>query len=164
MTAGTVLFGVDVLDIRRIVRAIDYSGSAYVRHVAADDELLPDPDVAVATAATVAVKEALIKAVGGRPPGFTWHDFARRPNPPDLPESSRLLGELAPQITRDTGITLGAQCTYRIRGASHDAALARLGVTATDGPSVAGVARWGRRDDTVVALAVLVPTTAKESS
>lgn len=166
MTAPAVLFGVDVLDVRRVSRAIDYSGSAYVRHVTADGEPPLHPDGAVATAATVAVKEALIKAIGGRPPGFSWHDFLAGSDTDTLVPATagRLLEDATPQLGRATDIVLTEHCSYRVRGASLDAALTRLGVADRDGASAVGSARWGRREETLVALAVLVTTTAKESA
>ncbi len=163
MRMPAVLFGVDVLDARRVAEALDRNGAVYARHVIAADERDLTEDRALATAAGVAVKESFVKAVGGRPPGFSWHDFAACEDTEVPGPAERLLADALPSITAATDITLTESRTYVVRGASRDAALARLGATGHDGTSVVGAARWGRRHEVIVALAVLV-TSEKESS
>ena len=150
MTAPPVLVGVDVVEVDRISRAVAYSGPAYARHVTAPEEppLHPDPDLA--TSASVAVKECLVKALGGRPTGFSWHDFAAGC---DVPAWTRdLLDEAVPEFAATTDIALTRFCGYTVRGASADAARARFGA----GGAV-GAARWGWRGNLVVAVAILTP-------
>ncbi len=164
MRAPAVLFGVDVLDVRRVAGALDRNGAVYARHVTAADERDLTGDRALATAAGVAVKEGFVKAVGGRPPGFSWHDFAACQDAEVPGPAERLLADALPSVAAATGITLTESRTYAVRGASLHAALARLGAAGHGGTSVVGAARWGRRHEVIVALAVLVTTSAKESS
>ncbi|MFC7612584.1 phosphopantetheinyl transferase [Actinokineospora soli] len=147
MTAPPVLVGVDVVEVDRISRAVAYSGPAYARHVTAPDEppLHPDPDLA--TAAGVAVKESLVKALGGRPAGFSWHDFAAGLAVPDPVRD--LLDGAVPELAATADIALDRFCGYTVRGASAEAARARFAGGAV------GAARWGWRGNLVVAVAIL---------
>ena len=165
MSPRPVLFGVDVVDVGRVNRAMAHSGPAYAAHVSDPAEAALHPDPVLATAASVAVKECLVKAVGGRPTGFSWHDFAATG---DTPYAGRewagpLLTEAVGPVEEATEVALTEQCTYVVRGASGQAALTRFtGRTGEDTPSAAeptvvGAARWGWRGDLIVAVAILTP-------
>ncbi|WP_247648574.1 phosphopantetheinyl transferase [Saccharomonospora xinjiangensis] len=163
MSVPRMLFGIDLVDVRRVARALDRNGVVYARHVLAEDEQCLHTDRTLATAAGVAVKEGFVKAVGGRPPGFSWHDFVAQ-GPGGSPALiDRSLAGALPPIAAATGIELTEVRTYTVRGASRDAALARLG-EAPGETSVVGAARWGRRHEVIVALAILVTISAKENS
>ncbi|MFD1149153.1 holo-ACP synthase [Saccharothrix hoggarensis] len=158
-----VLFGVDIVDIGRVTRAIAYSGPAYLRHVTTPQEHGLHPDAELAAAASVAVKECFIKAVGGRPPGFSWHDFRARG---DVPHAARewagpLLAGAAPEVEKTTGIALGNTSAYSVHGASHAAALTRL-APGRSAAAVVAEARWGWPGDRVVAHWILTATTDEE--
>jgi holo-[acyl-carrier protein] synthase len=158
-----VLFGVDVLDLRRVAGAVRRNGAVYTRHVVAADEhdLSTGDDISIA--ATVAVKESLVKAVGGRPSGFSWHDFVHRDGEPPA-AVARLLTDAVPGIATAIGVELTESRTYAVRGASRAAVLHRSGAGDPGETSVVGAARWGRRHEVIVALAILVTISAKESS
>ncbi|MFD7658235.1 phosphopantetheinyl transferase [Actinosynnema sp. NPDC059797] len=159
MTAPLVLFGVDVVDVARVTRAMSYSGPAYARHVASPTERELHVDPGLATAATVAVKECLVKAVGGRPPGFSWHDFEASGEAP-LPGAGwadPLLDAAVPEVEAATRVSMTERCAYTVGGASGSAALARL-AGPREGAAVVGLARWGFRGDLIVALAILTTT------
>ncbi|MFI9008208.1 phosphopantetheinyl transferase [Actinosynnema sp. NPDC053489] len=161
MTAPLVLFGVDVVDVSRVTRAMAYSGPAYTRHVASPDEHDLHVDPGLATAATVAVKECLVKAVGGRPPGFSWHDFEARGEAslPGVEWADPLLAAAVPEVEAATLVSMTECRAYAVRGASGSAALARLTErSAGDGAAVVGLARWGFRGDLIVAVAILTTT------
>ena len=155
MTAPPVLVGVDVLDVARITRAMAYSGDRYAAHVAGPAEADLHPDPALSVAAAVAVKECLVKAVGGRPPGFSWHDFAATDGPaPDW--AGELLADAVPGVEAAADVVLTETCAYLVGGASGRAALTRFTGPAPDpGLTVVGAARWGWSGDLVVALAIL---------
>ncbi|MFJ6673324.1 4'-phosphopantetheinyl transferase superfamily protein [Actinosynnema sp. NPDC091369] len=163
MTAPLMLFGVDVVDVARVTRAMSYSGPAYTRHVTSPAERDLHPDPGLATAATVAVKECLVKAIGGRPPGFSWHDFEARGEAP-LPGAEwadPLLAAAVPEVEAATRVSMTERCAYTVFGASGSAALARLTERSADpgdGVAVVGMARWGFRGDLIVALAILTTT------
>lgn len=141
MTA--VLVGVDIVSADRLTRAAARGGATFARHLATRAERDRGLD-----AATFPVKESLIKAVGGRPPGFSWHDFEAAPEPPP-PWVGELLDEAAAELTAATGLALTAGAAYVLRGACREAARLRLG-----GP-VAGAARWGTGAGLLVSLAVV---------
>lgn len=169
MTAPPVLFGVDVVDVARVTRAMAYSGPAYTRHVTSPAEHDLHTDPGLATAATVAVKECLVKAVGGRPPGFSWHDFEARGDAPFAGRewADRLLAGAVPEVEAATRVVLARCCTYTVGGASGRAALARFTAAAPScdppgGTAVVGMARWGWSGDLIVALAIL--TTISEGA
>ncbi|MGX7825652.1 phosphopantetheinyl transferase [Actinokineospora sp. 24-640] len=163
MIAPPVLVGVDVVEVDRISRAVAYSGPAYARHVTAPGEhpLHEDPDLA--TAASVAIKESLVKALGGRPPGFTWHDFTARGDVawgggpggggPDSTDWARaLLDDAVPELAASTDVVLTEYCAYGVGGASLAAARTRF---PPDPGVIAGAARWGWQGNLIVALAIL---------
>src|SRR5690606_34726733 len=117
---AAVEIGVDPLDPRPLAGAGRRNGAVYTRHVAAADEhdLSTGDDIAIAAA--VAVKESLVKAVGGRPSGFSWHDFVHRDGePPDA--VARLLADAVPGIATASGVGLTERRTYAVPGASRAA-------------------------------------------
>ena len=156
-----MLFGVDVVDVARVTRAMSYSGPAYTRHVASPAERDLHADPGLATAAAVAVKECLVKAVGGRPRGFSWHDFEACGEVP-LPGAEwadPLLAAAVPEVEAATRVSMTERCVYSVLGASGSAALARLterSAAPGDSATVVGMARWGFRGDLIVALAILI--------
>jgi len=159
VTGRQVLFGVDVVDLARVTRAVDYGGTTYLRHVNARDEPCLHEDPCLAAAASVGIKECLVKALGGRPPGFSWHDFvATGAQAPDWVGS--LLAAAVPELESTTDIPLTHRCAYALRGASGRAARARFDGAGTEddvraGRSPVAAARWGWRGDLVIAIAVL---------
>ena len=64
----------------------------------------------------------------------------------------------------DVRLELTESRTYAVRGASRAAVLHRSGAGDPGETSVVGAARWGRRHEVIVALAILVTISAKESS
>ncbi|MEV4176726.1 hypothetical protein [Nonomuraea sp. NPDC049709] len=144
--APAVLMGVDIVESDRLARAAARGGEVFTRHVSTPAERALGPGVAA-----FSVKESLIKAVGVRPPGFTWHDFEAVTAPPPG-WAARLLEEAAAELAVTTGVPLTGGASYAVRGASARAALERL--RPADGVPV-GVARWGRGDGLFVSLAVV---------
>ncbi|TKK84005.1 4'-phosphopantetheinyl transferase superfamily protein [Herbidospora galbida] len=144
MTA--VLIGVDIVSADRLSRAAARGGATFARHLTT----LAERDRGLG-AATFPVKESFIKAVGGRPPGFSWHDFEAAPEPPS-PWAGELLDEAAAELTAATGLALTAGAAYVLRGACREAARLRL---AGGRGQVAGAARWGSGAGLLVSLAVV---------
>jgi holo-[acyl-carrier protein] synthase len=100
--AGIHSAGVDLVEVARIRRAVLRSGEAFVRRVFGEREratVSRDPDRRIAElAALFGVKESVVKAMGGMPPGGNYADICVDICV-DLPDSSaravRLTGELA---------------------------------------------------------------------
>jgi phosphopantetheinyl transferase (holo-ACP synthase) len=72
--------GVDVVDIGRITASVDRRQDALARRLLNGTERAwvdGAPDPVVGLAVCLGLKEAAIKALGGRPPGFAWPDLAR---------------------------------------------------------------------------------------
>lgn len=143
MITPAVLLGVDIVAADRLARAAARGGATFSRHLSTPAERDRGPGTA-----TFPVKESFIKAVGGRPPGFGWHDFEIAPEPPPG-WAGDLLDEAAAELSATTGLTLLGGAAYTLRGASGEAARRRL-----SGP-VAGAARWGSGDGLLVSLAVV---------
>ncbi|MER5651341.1 4'-phosphopantetheinyl transferase superfamily protein, partial [Streptosporangium sp. NPDC002524] len=109
MSPPAVLLGVDIVESGRLARAADRGGELLARHVAtAAERHLGTGRVAFS------VKESLIKAVGGRPPGFTWHDFEAVAAPP-APWTGALLDEAAGELAASTGLPLTEGAAYAVR-------------------------------------------------
>lgn len=158
-----MLFGVDVVDLARVSRAVDYGGDTYLRAVNAHDEPDLHADPGLAAAASVGIKECLVKALGGRPPGFSWHDFvATDAVAPGQEWIATLLAGAVPEIEASTDVALTHRHAYRLRGASGRAACARFADSGGDTRSPVAAARWGWRGDLVVAIAVLTTITEGE--
>ncbi|MEV7966993.1 hypothetical protein AB0O34_13550 [Sphaerisporangium sp. NPDC088356] len=145
-----VLIGVDIVEADRLARAAGRGGAVFSGHITtpAERELGTGEEA-------FPVKESFIKAVGGRPPGFSWHDFealAERP----AGWTGRLLDEAAEELTASTGLTLTGGATYAVRGACRRAALVRLAShQAPMEGAVAGAARWGHSAGLLVSLAIV---------
>ncbi|MEU7830182.1 hypothetical protein [Nonomuraea sp. NPDC049129] len=141
-----VLVGVDIVDADRLARAAGRGGAVFTEHLTTPAEReLGAEEVAFS------VKESFIKAVGGRPPGFTWHDFEARAGRPAA-WARRLLDEAAAELTASTGLALTGGSSFAVRGASQQAALVRL---APRRSRVAGAARWGMGAGLLVSLAIV---------
>ncbi|MDG4765629.1 4'-phosphopantetheinyl transferase superfamily protein [Solwaraspora sp. WMMD406] len=175
MTGLPALVGVDIAEVSRVARAVADLGDSYTRHVMTPAERAAAGDDAVAVTASVAMKECLIKAVGGRPAGFSWHDFdpvtgrrddSARPVTRLLDEATgpvaQLLDEAAERLRAVTDLPLRHEVVHHVRGASRRAALARLTSGDAATTPVVGVARWGCHGDAVIALALLVVDNREE--
>ncbi|WP_061297834.1 4'-phosphopantetheinyl transferase superfamily protein [Herbidospora cretacea] len=142
-TTPAVLIGVDIVSADRLTRAAARGGATFARQLTTPAERDRGPGTAA-----FPVKESFIKAVGGRPPGFSWHDFEAASEPPP-PWAGELLDEAAADLTAATGLALTEGAAYILRGACREAARLRLG-----GP-VAGAARWGSGAGLLVSVAVV---------
>jgi holo-[acyl-carrier protein] synthase len=67
--------GVDIVAIVRIQRAVTDWGERFLRRVYTDAELELCGNHAPSLAVRFAAKEAVIKAVGGLSPGFSWKEI-----------------------------------------------------------------------------------------
>ncbi|GAA3444548.1 4'-phosphopantetheinyl transferase family protein [Planomonospora venezuelensis] len=139
-----VLMGVDIVERDRLARAAARGGEVFTRHITTPAERALGPGVAA-----FSVKESLIKAVGVRPEGFTWHDFEALADPAPA-WAAALLEEAAAELAASTGVLLADGAAYAVRGASARAALTRLGAG-----TPLGAARWGESQGLFVALAIV---------
>ncbi|QYC42702.1 4'-phosphopantetheinyl transferase [Nonomuraea coxensis DSM 45129] len=141
---SAVLVGVDIVESDRLARAAARGGTILTRRLTtpAERDRGPGP-------AAFSVKESLIKAVGLRPPGFTWHDFEALAAPP-RGWAGRLMEEAAGELAASTGVRLSTGASYAVRGASARAARERLGPG-----TAAGAARWGEGGGLFVSLAIV---------
>ncbi|AOS61972.1 4'-phosphopantetheinyl transferase superfamily protein [Actinoalloteichus hymeniacidonis] len=162
MTGAAVLLGVDIVERDRLGRMISDLGDAYRKQVVTQTERHRHREP-IEAAAAFAIKECLIKAVGGRPDGFRWHDFeqacAEPPGATTLAtvegdDPTALLDEAAAALQAATGIELTTAAPYDVHGASRAAALARL-APGRPAQRVLGAARWGHNDIVIAALAVV---------
>jgi holo-[acyl-carrier protein] synthase len=74
-----VLIGIDVVERARIERDLRELGPVFTRRVLAPSErtwAFAASDPVWAVSVCVAVKEAVVKAIGGRPARFAWSDAA----------------------------------------------------------------------------------------
>lgn len=165
---ATVLLGVDVVDVARVRRGVVLHGDSYERHLcssAEQDPLADDESPETALAARLAVKECAIKAMGRRPPGFTWRDIEVNPQAetPSDPASVADTGPLrkvtvpaadvlASVLGRATDLLVRHRATVRVTGASADA-LSDLLACAPEEIDV--TAAWGAGRDVVVAVAAI---------
>jgi holo-[acyl-carrier protein] synthase len=150
-----VLIGVDAVEVARVGRALGRWGRTYLdRLCTAAERATLGSDVTLA-AASVAVKESLIKAVGGRPPRFDWHDLEVGVGPTArtdwldrhaIEASGALVALGAGAAVRRTSCTLH-------RGSRRMAA-ARLAPGGVD-PRVVATAVWTVLDGLLIAVAVL---------
>lgn len=146
--APAVLMGVDIVECDRLARAAARGGEVFTRHITTAAERALGPGVAA-----FSVKESLIKAVGVRPLGFTWHDFeAVTDSAP--PWTVALLEEAAAELAASTGVSLTDGAAYAVRGASARAALVRLRSAEPVGIPM-GLARWGESQGLFAALAII---------
>lgn len=152
MTRSAVLVGVDIVETDRIARTVADYAAAYGSRVTTPAERERHTGSPLADAASFAVKESFIKAVGGRAAGFDWHDFEERGE--EQRWATPLLAEAASALGATAGLTLTTGASYTITGASRRAALARLAPREKDTP-VAGAARWGLNTGLLVALAIV---------
>lgn len=164
MSCPAVLVGVDIVETDRISRTVSDGGAAYRRRVTTPAERELHAGSPLADAASFAVKESFIKAVGGRATGFDWHDFEERADErgEGLAWATSLLAEAAADLYASTELTLMGSAPYAIRGASRDAALARLAPYGGERPGeiprdtpVTGAAQWGLSAGLLVALAIV---------
>jgi holo-[acyl-carrier protein] synthase len=171
-----LLVGVDVVDVERVRRAIAHTGGVWVARVCAPAERAAAHGDGMLAAACVAVKECLVKAIGGRPAPFDWHDLtldvgATRPVDAAHPLVLADLGPLAVDTLADVvgpaaGDLLTSPCA--VHGPAREAALRRLYPTAQgDRPTpLRGFAVWATDGRRLVAAAVLhdVPITSGKAS
>jgi holo-[acyl-carrier protein] synthase len=149
--AAGLLIGVDAVELDRVGALAGPGGTDLYDRVAAPGEREVAAEVArsfdrpaAGPAALLAVKEAAVKAAGGRPRGFTWRDVVLDHDQPDVPaEAAAVLGSF-----EEDGLTAASwSCGVRLTGAWDRAPHpARTGV---------GAARLGLFEDHLFAVVVL---------
>ncbi|HUC27621.1 MAG TPA: 4'-phosphopantetheinyl transferase superfamily protein [Streptosporangiaceae bacterium] len=144
--AGFPHIGVDVVSLSRIAKAGDREVRRFAcgpSDLAAIDTAASHPDeILPLTAATWAVKEAAIKAAGGRPDGFAWSSIRVGHCGPSPTCVARLAGRA---LRNCTGSAISYGCHYEWS----------LAV-----PAPRGVAAWCVADGAVWAVAVEEQTCA----
>ena len=153
--APAVLVGVDALEIARVRGAVVRNGPVYAARICSAAEQGPLAPGALGLAARLAVKECLIKAIGGRPPAFDWHDLqvlAPDGGEPVAPVVTALAAALGSAFRATGGPVLDHRAAVRLRGSCAAAASAAL----HDPDDVAAGAAWGHDGVLLVAVAVVV--------
>lgn len=137
--------GVDVVSVARI----DKAGEAAVRRLVCGGRELaalevylrrrPAGNSLLLTAATWAVKEAAVKAAGGRPPGFGWPMVSVEHYGSAPGRLGAFLGEAVRQATgrQATGSRAGGWCRYQWRQSV---------------PTASGLGAWAAADGSVWAI------------
>ncbi len=149
-----MIVGIDVVDAGRVSAAVAGTGGVFLKRVFSVDEraaIAADPESA---AVGFAVKECLIKALGGRPDPFSWHELEtdlRRSGPLD-PRVHRLVADAARPFVRAMGVTQVLVAPCAVSGTARNAALLRLSGADRDHP--VGMAMWGWTGRLVTAVAV----------
>ncbi|MBA2281423.1 MAG: 4'-phosphopantetheinyl transferase superfamily protein [Acidimicrobiia bacterium] len=147
------MLGIDLVELARF-RTIEERGEdePFRARVLTDGERRwvgghDAPDVA--TAVCIAVKEAFVKLLGGRPEGFDWKDVEVHP-PAALPAVPARLDAVTAVLAGAgaEGVEYGP-CSMSRAAASRFAALVRT----PERPSAAPWAAWGRLGPDVVAVA-----------
>lgn len=157
--APAVLVGVDALEIARVRGAVVRNGPVYAARICSAAERGPLAPGALGLAARLAVKECLIKAIGGRPPAFDWHDLqVLAPGDGDpvapvvtAPVVTALAAALGSAFRATGGPVLGHRAAVRLSGPCATAAAAAL----HDPDDVAAGAAWGHDGVLLVAVAVV---------
>lgn len=152
MTAALV--GIDVVDAGRIGAAVTGTDGVFLKRVFSSGERAAIGADVDSAAVGFAVKECLIKALGGRPDPFSWHDLEtdlRLAEPLDV-GLHRLVANAALPFVRAMGVTrvLAAPCV--LTKSARRAALLRLRGEDRDTP--VGMAMWGWTGRMVTAVAV----------
>lgn len=129
-----------MVDLPRIARILDRDGFVFQRRILTVQEqswcYQGDLPPVVRVAACLAVKESLIKALGGRPVGFRWPDLEILPiEPAPVPEQLTVLWS---DLALKTQVSAGN--FHRCRVASGEQAWAA----------------WGTSNKVVVALVIMM--------
>jgi holo-[acyl-carrier protein] synthase len=159
MTAP-LLFGVDVLEVERVRAALQRHPGRLERTLAdaAEWRHFRPARPALACAAAIALKEAAIKAIGGRPAGTGWHGLTVVGAGPAVPGPAE---DLVTEFARAVGVPAGHRVGLRLDHAHDRAAGGQLTAPAAAGPGRAGQARvaglgwWGERGGEVCAVVTL---------
>lgn len=145
---GTLLVGVDVVEVARIARLLDRESERMHRTIATPAEVAWVSDAGpgaatVRTAALFAVKEAVIKALGGRPPRFRWPQIEL------VATRGHAVEPVLDAFAAGVGLAASTDVLVVLSGGCLDRVGLRLGRA-----SAAVVGRWGVRDGRVFAAAV----------
>ncbi len=85
LTTGMRYIGVDIIEVARIEKAIACWGERFLQRVYTDSELRLCGNSSSSLAARFAGKEAVIKALGGLSPNFSWREIEILSNPRGKP-------------------------------------------------------------------------------
>lgn len=164
-TQPAYLFGIDIVPLARVEGMLARYGDTLTTRLAADDERAGPAATPAAhhVAALIAIKEATIKAVGGRPPGFGWHGINVTPSLAAPPAD---IAALFDEFWREVGWTLpvaGGAHPIAVRVTPTMAALVasrlpdELVPPAAEArvPDVAGLGQWGVRAGDVLAVVAM---------
>ncbi|SHN27609.1 4'-phosphopantetheinyl transferase superfamily protein [Cryptosporangium aurantiacum] len=122
--------GIDVVEVDRVARLVARYGGRLRRTIGSPAEASWAAST-VRVAALFAVKEATVKAVGGRPPGFRWSGVSVTPSDAVSPVLDALVDGVG--LTSFSGVRV-------------------------DWPGAfSGVGRWGAADGHVYAAVVMGP-------
>jgi len=150
------LFGIDVVELARVDAALSRHDGTLAGRLATRDELgrrgaTPLP---VHCAALLALKEATVKAIGGRPPGFGWHRVEALPGRESPPER---IAELFAEFHRAAGVTAPELVRLQLDPSVIDGAATALGLPQRTGRSGTAIGHgcWGVRSGQVFAVTAL---------
>jgi phosphopantetheinyl transferase (holo-ACP synthase) len=153
------LFGVDVMAVDRVQAAMARQPTRLAATVAdpAEWRRFPTTAPALACAALLTLKEATIKAIGGRPVGTGWRGTEIVGPGSELPDP---IAGLVEEFIRAVRVPAGYRVGLRLDHAHDRAAALQLGPAPTgrggDGSAwTSGLGWWGERDGEVYAVAAL---------
>jgi holo-[acyl-carrier protein] synthase len=171
--APPLLFGVDAVQVGRVRKLLPAYGDRFARRVATPAEAAwvvgvggeetSTGEAAERLATLLAVKESAVKCLAGRPPGFRWQAVELEIGPdvgPDPPVTSGAVADTFEAFAAGVELDVGADVACRLTGVALDRCLELLraapwadaGVGGGEGGTVRGMARYGTRGDTVLAV------------
>jgi holo-[acyl-carrier protein] synthase len=154
-TPPAYLFGIDVLATDRVASMMARHGEALMAALVGpgDHGALSGADLAAAV--TLAVKEATIKAVGGRPAGFCWPDIEVADAPRDDAVPAHV-GALFDEFSRAAAFGLAHCVTVHLGPALAAAAAPQILPLDTRSFShLRGSGQWGEIGGQVFAVVAL---------
>jgi phosphopantetheinyl transferase (holo-ACP synthase) len=140
-----LVFGVDVVALSRAQQLLERYDEVILRRVATAQEAEWIGTAPARLGAVLGLKEAAIKAMGGRPDPFTWQQISIEACGQPGQRAAEVLGGFAAGLQLAEFTTISCQ----LHGVSADRVAAQLGAASAPGGSgsVFGAGCFGVRDD-----------------
>lgn len=148
-TAPPLLFGVDAVAVERVRTLLPAYGDRFARRVATPAEAEWACGSAQRLATLLAVKESAVKCLAGRPPRFRWQavELEVAADPPVI---AGAVADTFEAFAAGVDLDGAVDVACRLTGVALDRSLELL--RAAPWADLRGVARYGTRGDTVLAV------------
>lgn len=146
--------GVDVVELSRVARILGDYDERFVAALLTRREAMwvRHWDPIRGAAACLAVKESLVKALGGRPRYFSWREIEVR-TPTVLPAASRSFARLARSLMAAVPLGVMAYAICGLSGGAREQAHRRL--EGREGMRIVAEAAWGWTSGYLYAVAAI---------